>query len=92
MKDKPVSFLISNIDPPVLNDLSIRVVVNGISSDTQPLFEDKVTLNVGGDVGSFVIIDRKADGAELDFEFDTDFVLQSFDLYIDSVKVINTNA
>ena len=90
--DTPLIFSIFAINPPVLPDSSIRVVINGISSNTQPLFEDEVNLNVTGSVNTVVTVQRKQDGAELDFKFDTDFVIDSFELYIDSVKVINTNA
>lgn len=88
----PLVFSIFTIDPPVSPDSSIRVVINGVSSNTRPFFEDGVTLNVNGSVNTVVTGQRKQDGIQLDFSFDTDFVMESFELYIDSVKVINTNA
>lgn len=88
----PSVFSIFGIDPSVSPDSSIRVVINGVSSKTLPLFEDEVNLSVNASVNTVVTVQRKQDGAELDFTFDTDFVIESFELYIDSVKVINTNA
>ena len=87
--DTPLVFSIFAIDPPVSPDSSIRVVINGISSNTLPIFEDEVILNVNGSVNTVVTVQRKPDGAELDFTFDTDFVMESFELYVDDVKMIN---
>ena len=87
----PVVYNIFTIEPPVSSDSSIRVVINGISSNTLPLIEDKVNLNVGGSVDTVVTVQRNQNGTLLNFSFGTDFVIESFELYIDSVKVINTN-
>lgn len=89
LEDMEIPFAIFNIDPVVLPDSSIRVVINGISSNTLPIFEDEVNLNVTGSVNTVVTVQRKQNGAELEFTFDTDFVMESFELYIDSVQVIN---
>lgn len=88
----PYVFSIFDIVPPVSSDSSIRVVINGISSNTLPLTEDKVKLNVGGSVDTVVTVERQQNGTLLEFRFGTDFVIESFELFIDSVKVIDTNA
>ena len=87
---KPSEFLIQYIEPAIAPDSSIRVVVNGTTSKTDKIFEDQVNLNVDGVVGTVVIIQRQSEGSLLRFEFDTDFVLESFDIYVDGVKMINT--
>ena len=92
IEDTPLIFSIFAIDPPVSPDSSIRVVINGISSNTLPFFEDEVNLNVTGSVNTVVTVQRKQDGIKLDLSFDTDFVMESFELYVDNVKMINTNA
>lgn len=87
----PAVYLIYDIDPPVSSDSSIRVVINGIPSNTLPLIEDKVNLNVVGSVDTVVTVQRTQNGTQLQFSFGTDFVIETFELYIDSVKVININ-
>lgn len=88
----PNEFLIQYIEPAIAPDSSVRVVVNGITSNTDTLSEDRISLTVDGDIGTVVVVRRLSEGIVLSFEFDTDFVLKSFDIYVDGIKMINTNA
>ena len=80
------SLSVSEIQPVVSSNSTIRVVVNGVTSDTQPLQNNYVSLSVGGGIDTVVSCDMSSEGGSLEFKFDKEFEIVSFELYIDSVK------
>lgn len=82
-----VGYLVSRLEPKVLPDSDIRIVVNGDSSTTNTLQNNVTSVITQGLYASVIEVRRSSDGSELEFTFDTEFTIRTFELYIDEQKV-----
>ena len=80
------SLLVNDIQPVVSSNSTIRIVVNGVPSDIQPLQDNTASILVGGEINTVATADMSQEGVKLEFKFDKEFKITSFELYIDSVK------
>lgn len=79
-------YLVQGLEPIVLNYSDIRIVVNGESSTTGTLENDATSVITQGPHGSVIEVRRVNDGGGLEFTFDTEFTIETFELYIDEQK------
>lgn len=82
-----VGYLVSRLEPTVPPDSDIRIVVNGDSSTTGTLQNNVTSVITQGLYASVIEVRRSSDGGELEFTFDSEFTIRTFELYIDEQKV-----
>ena len=80
-------YVVSNINPVYANGSLIKIIVNGDQSDAQPLENNETNVYIDGVIKQVVTITAEIDHNGLVFSFESELIIETFELYIDGDKV-----